>query len=235
MTRIKAIVFDKDGTLFDFQATWGVWAGRVLEDLAQGDRALLQRMAAAIDYDLDQRLILPQSIVVAGTPVEICQTLAPVINQSPDALLDALNTQAAAAPQALVPGLKDMLGTLQGMGVRLAVMTNDSERPARAHLQAAGIEDCFDMIVGSDSGFGHKPNPDPLLAILDRLNVDASCAAMVGDSLHDLHAGRAAGMTAIGVLTGLAQACDLSPAADVVLPTATELPEWLAGLPDPLV
>ncbi len=50
---------------------------------------------------------------------------------------------------------------------------------------------------------------------------------MVGDSLHDLHAARAAGMVAIGVLTGMADAATLDQSADVVLGSIAELPGWL--------
>jgi phosphoglycolate phosphatase len=50
---------------------------------------------------------------------------------------------------------------------------------------------------------------------------------MVGDSLHDLRAGRAAGMTTIGVLTGVAGAEELSPSADLILPDIGHLPAWL--------
>jgi phosphoglycolate phosphatase len=50
---------------------------------------------------------------------------------------------------------------------------------------------------------------------------------MIGDSLHDLHAARAAGMTAIAVLTGLAARDSLAPHADLVLDHIGALPDWL--------
>ena len=50
---------------------------------------------------------------------------------------------------------------------------------------------------------------------------------MVGDSLHDLDAGRAAGMRPVAVLTGIARAGDLAPHAEVVLPDIGALPAWL--------
>jgi hypothetical protein len=54
---------------------------------------------------------------------------------------------------------------------------------------------------------------------------------MIGDSTHDLDCGRAAGMTTVAVLTGLADRDDLAPHADVVLPDIGSLPGWL-GLPE---
>ncbi|MFD2856539.1 HAD family hydrolase [Seohaeicola zhoushanensis] len=50
---------------------------------------------------------------------------------------------------------------------------------------------------------------------------------MVGDSTHDLFAGRTAGMHTVGVLTGVAGHEDLAPHADVVLPDIGHLPAWL--------
>ena len=66
------------------------------------------------------------------------------------------------------------------------------------------------------------------LAFAAHIGVEPCRIAMVGDSLHDLQAGRAAGMTTIGVLTGLAEADALAPMADVILPDIGHIPEWLA-------
>ncbi|MGB3148663.1 MAG: HAD hydrolase-like protein, partial [Paracoccaceae bacterium] len=54
--------------------------------------------------------------------------------------------------------------------------------------------------------------------------------AMVGDSLHDLQSGRAAGMRTVAVLTGIAKRAELEPFADVVLADIGQLPEWIAAL-----
>ncbi|MEC9104658.1 MAG: HAD hydrolase-like protein, partial [Pseudomonadota bacterium] len=59
---------------------------------------------------------------------------------------------------------------------------------------------------------------------------DPAHVAMVGDSTHDLIAGRAAGMVTVAVLTGLADAETLGPHADVVLPHIGHIPGWLAGI-----
>ena len=49
--RVDGIIFDKDGTLFDFRATWDVWALGVIEELSEGDAALAQRIADAAVFD----------------------------------------------------------------------------------------------------------------------------------------------------------------------------------------
>jgi len=108
-------------------------------------------------------------------------------------------------------------------------MTNDTEYGARAHLGAAGVLERFDFIAGFDSGHGAKPAPGPLLAFARAVSVAPDRVVMVGDSTHDLIAGRRAGMACIGVLTGTALAEDLAPFADAVLPDIGHLPGWLAA------
>jgi len=68
------------------------------------------------------------------------------------------------------------------------------------------------------------------LAFARSLGLDPGRVVMVGDSRHDLEAGRAAGMRTIAVLTGIAGAADLAPHADTVLPDIGALPDWLDQL-----
>ena len=92
-----------------------------------------------------------------------------------------------------VPGLFEALSAL-GAGRVLGLVTNDSEAPARAHLEAHQITHHFNFISGYDSGFGSKPDPGQLLGFCAATGMRAEATAMVGDSRHDLQAGRAAGM-----------------------------------------
>ncbi|WP_342071804.1 HAD family hydrolase [Yoonia algicola] len=82
-------------------------------------------------------------------------------------------------------------------------------------------------MAGYDSGHGGKPAPGQLLAFCAETGLDADHCVMVGDSTHDLRAGRAAGMRTIGVLTGPAPREELLPLADVVLPSIGDIPGWL--------
>ena len=126
--------------------------------------------------------------------------------------------------------LTAVLGELRGRGLRIGLATNDTEAPARAHLAEAGIADLFDVISGCDSGHGAKPEPGMLLAFAHALRLDPARVVMVGDSRADLMAGRAAGMWAVGVLTGIAQHDELAPHADAVLPDIAALAAWIDGL-----
>jgi len=226
---ISALIFDKDGTLFDFTASWGAWVQGILP-LLSPDLAVQAGLASEIGFDLGAGRFAKSSPVIAGTPDQIARQIAghlPLIRF--DDLVALLNEQAARAVMQPAVDLPSVLGDLRAMGLRLGLATNDAEAAARAHLAQAGIAHLFDFVAGYDSGFGGKPAPGQLLAFAKRINIPPAQIAMVGDSLHDLHAARAAGMVAIGVLTGVAMAGELGPVADVVLPDIGHIAGWIAN------
>jgi phosphoglycolate phosphatase len=225
---IRGVVFDKDGTLFDFNATWGAWARDVLVAETERDPAQLPRLAEALGYDLEAGLFRKGSLVIASTVAEIAEAALPYVTEtSVQALIDRFNAAAINAPQVPATDLVAFVSRLKGAGLKLGVATNDGEAPARAHLGEAGVEAQFDFIAGSDSGFGGKPAPGQLHGFCAAVGVPPEACAMVGDSTHDLHAGRAAGMVTVAVLTGVADQVELAPHADVVLPSIADLPGWL--------
>lgn len=225
---IRGIIFDKDGTLFDFGSTWEAWAAAFLVRATDGDRARAAELGGHIGFDLHTQKFARDSVVIAGTPNEVADALAPHFpDQSQADLVNMLNEEAANAPQAEAVPLIPFLSALSGRDLKLGVATNDGEAPAMAHLHSAGVVPYFDFIAGSDSGYGGKPAPGQLLGFCDATGIDPSQVLMVGDSLHDLRAGRAAGMRTAGVLTGLATHDELTPFADVVRPDVGHLLAWL--------
>ena len=228
MTAVKGIIFDKDGTLFDFTATWGAWCRNFIVALASGDPALMARLADVLGYDLAQSVIRPDAIVIAQSNAEIAaqiQPLFPALDRG--VILARMDDHALGLAQIEAAPLRPLMTELRGRGLALGLVTNDSEKSARAHLAAAGIAQLFDFIAGYDSGHGGKPAPGPLLAFAQSAAIAAPQCVMVGDSVHDLLAAQAAGMIAVGVLTGIADRATLAPFADVVLGSIAELPGWL--------
>jgi len=228
---IRGLIFDKDGTLFDFHASWSVWAGRLIDGLCPGDPAEAEALAARLGFDRAARAFLPESAVIAGTMevvVDAIRATLPALDEAP--LRRMILASSAVAEQIEVAPLLPLLDRLIAGGMTLGLATNDSEAPARAHLERAGILDRFAFVAGYDSGHGPKPTPGMLAAFAAATGIPAHACAMIGDSIHDLESGRAAGMTAVAVLTGIATRAELAPHADVVLPSIEALPGWL-GIP----
>ena len=228
---IDGVIFDKDGTLFDFRASWGAWAAQLVEVLASETGISAGELGAAIGFDPAARRFDPDSIVIAGTPTEIAHDLAAALpGFAAEGLEDRLNRMAEGAPMLPAVDLAAVLGALRARGLRIGLATNDNEEAARAHLAAHGITHLFDYIAGYDSGHGPKPGPGMCAAFARQQGLDPARVAMVGDSRHDLEAGRRAGMRAVAVLTGIAGADELAPHADVVLPDIGHLGGWIDGL-----
>lgn len=221
---IKAVIFDKDGTLFDFRQSWGAWTHSLL-DVLGGDRA---HLAKVLGFDTENTDFAPDSPVIAMTTPEIAAILHPHLPSGslPD-LIALMSTQAEQAPMVPAVDLPRVLGDLVARGQTLGLATNDTEVPARRHLSDAGVIDLFSFVSGCDSGWGGKPAAGQLLAFAAQTGLPAGQIAMVGDSLHDLEAGRRAGMATVAVLTGIATAQDLAPYADVVLPNIAGLAAWI--------
>jgi phosphoglycolate phosphatase len=233
---IDGVIFDKDGTLFDFRRSWGGWTARLVRDIAAEraggpDEAQAGRLAGAIGYDLAAGVFSPDSPVIAATADDIAAALVPLLPGMTQMRLAArMNALAEVAPMAEAVPLLPVLSALHARGLRLGLATNDAEGAARAHLAAHGVVHLFEMVAGFDSGHGAKPGPGMLLAFAAQCGLTPSRIAMVGDSRHDLMAGRAAGMRTVAVLTGIAGAEELRGLADAVLPDISALGAWIDGL-----
>ena len=96
------------------------------------------------------------------------------------------------------PGASEVLATLRRAGVRLGILTRNSERIARPTLAASGLAEFFSEqdIVGRESS-APKPRPDGIYELLRRWDAAPERAVMIGDYRFDLEAGRSAGIATV--------------------------------------
>lgn len=235
VTAIQGLLFDKDGTLFDFHGTWAAWGAGLILRLSGDDPDTARRLAADLGFDLDAIGFLPGSPLIAGTLEVLIEAVMRLLPDYDETALRrmVIDETEAIRPVEIVP-LAPLLRRLTGAGLRLGVATNDAESPARAHLASAGVLADFAFVAGYDSGYGSKPGPGMLAGFCAASGLAPAACAMIGDSWHDLAAARAAGMTAVAVLSGPATRAELAPVADVILRSIADLPGWL-GLEDGMV
>jgi phosphoglycolate phosphatase len=222
------LLLDKDGTLFDFQATWASWCAGFVRDVTAGNPDRAAALARTLGFDLESRTFDHDSPMIAGTMeivVDAVQRIRPDFGET--ALRGLIRESTAAAHQVEAVPLVPLFDRFADAGLVLGIATNDGEAPARAHLERAGLVPYFAFIAGYDTGHGAKPGPGMADAFCRATGLAPAACAMVGDSRHDLASGRAAGMLTVGVLTGHANRDELAPLADVVLPDIAALPEWL--------
>jgi pyrophosphatase PpaX len=105
----------------------------------------------------------------------------------------------------------DTVQTLRHRGHEVAIVTSKSEYLAMRGLALVGLASAMDTIVGCDSSSRHKPDPEPVQVALHRLNCPPERAIFVGDSVHDLLAGKAAGVRTAAALWGAFRREDMEP------------------------
>lgn len=230
---ILGVLFDKDGTFVDFDATYGPATHAVIHRLANGDMRIMQRQADALQFLLETQRFLPASPLIAGSTLDYGAPWAKALGRTDLAALaaqiDALLAEAALSALTPLGDPARLMPNLRAAGFRLGVATNDSEASARRQIEALGLQEEFVFVAGYDSGHSQKPAPGMALAFARHIEASPAQIAMVGDSVHDLCCARAAGAKAVGVLTGPANAEQLAPYADALLKSIAELPAWLAS------
>jgi len=137
----------------------------------------------------------------AGHTIDADQ--AEVIDRRAGEIYSELNTD----PQPL-PGVRELLHTLDERGLRWAIATSSRPEQLGASIETLGLSSRPVIVDGSHVEHA-KPAPDLLLLAARQLNVEASRTWYVGDAIWDMQAARAAGMPAIGVVSGSATAEDL--------------------------
>lgn len=110
------------------------------------------------------------------------------------------------------PGAVAAVSSLRGRGIRTGVVTSKLGEAARRGLAVCGFGDSMEVVIGADDVERHKPDPTPVLHALERLAVPPERALFVGDSPHDIHAGRAARVKTAAALWGPFDRADLEPA-----------------------
>lgn len=207
--RLKALVFDLDGTLIDSK-----------KDLVISVNATLREMRRA---ELPEELVA--SYVGSGAPVLIAKALGGA--PAPEELQRALKFFLAHYEQHELdytkeyPGVRETLERLRG--VPMAVLTNKPVNISVRILEELGLAQFFDQICGGNSFATKKPDPFGAKALLNEMGVAATDAAMVGDSEVDVQTARNAGMISAIVNFGFGTHDRKAHPADVYLDRMEEL------------
>jgi pyrophosphatase PpaX len=120
---------------------------------------------------------------------------------------------------------------IRAAGHPVAVVTSKTGWLARRGLDHVGLGPHFDVIIGCDVCERHKPDPQPVYLALEQLGYEPADAAFIGDSVHDMEAGNAAGVTTIAALWGPFSREDLAASRPAhFLERMADLPRLLADV-----
>lgn len=228
LKHIKAILFDKDGTLLKYDETWGPVNRRAALAAAGGDQDLANLFLVATGYDPETRTVQVGSTLGAGNSEEIAcawHRLGAICSKAE--LIELLDQQFSEAMREAVPvsNIEGVTKAFHASGYTLGVASSDSEQAISVFLASQGVSSFYTFVAGYNSGYGHKPEPGMFIAFCEQHGLIPSQVAMVGDNPQDIEMARRsnAGLC-IAVLSGNGTAADLGPLADITLNDVSELP-----------
>ena len=130
----------------------------------------------------------------------------------------------------LFPGVRDGLDWLQAAGYRLGCVTNKAAQFTEPLLRDLGVRDSFEIVISGDTLPRSKPDPLPLLHAAAHFGAEPAEALMIGDSISDVKAARAAGFTIFCMSYGYNHGQDIRDYhPDAVLDSLTEVQGLLEG------
>lgn len=109
------------------------------------------------------------------------------------------------------PGVPVAVRALAARGIRLGVVTSKNRQGTLRGLRAAGLVDAIEVLVCADDVTHAKPHREPVDRAVALLGADPRATLFVGDSLHDMHAGRAAEVRTGAALWGPFDRAHLAP------------------------
>lgn len=187
MPRYRTLLFDLDGTLIDS-------IGLIVDSYHH-------TMAA---HGLPPQ---PDEYWTRGTGTPLTVQLAPFVSDALpiDVLVATYREYNLANHDTRVrpfPGVPEAISRLHALGCRLGLVTSKNRQGSLRGLGVAGIAHAFELIISADDVRNPKPHPEPVLRALEGLGAAPGECVYVGDSVHDLESGRAAGVATAAVVWG---------------------------------
>jgi phosphoglycolate phosphatase len=216
----KAILFDLDGTLVDSAPDITAAVNELLATRKQPPLPV-EQVKSMIGNGV--RKLVERAFAASGQPLGRAEL--------DDANRDMLPIYRRHLTRltCLMPGATEAVALLHVAGVPMGVATNKPQAATRQILLHFGLIERLRVIVGGDAVSHKKPAPDALLIALDRLGVEPSDALMVGDSVTDVIAARAAGMPIALVRGGYSVDPVERLGADFIYDSLLDLPPALQG------
>jgi phosphoglycolate phosphatase len=213
---VDAVLFDMDGTLLD---SWDALVGAYQDATTEVRGAPWPVERPDIDrvIQLSARDAFP---LLADGDLELAARIQHAFGESYRRRADQI---------ALYDGVADTLRALHESGVRLGIATSKSRVRLDRDLEQTGIAELIETTICGDEVPAAKPDPAPIVAVLERLGLDPSRVLYVGDGANDVMAAQAAGVRAVGAGYGFHPKACRAAGPEYWIEAPAELPALVAS------
>lgn len=215
--KLKAVLFDLDGTLLDTAPDLGFALNKLLE--SEG--------LSPVSIDKVRQVASEGSQGLLGLGFNITKTDSDYARYHHDFI--ELYRQNLSARTKLFPGMEEVLNSLDKMGFQWGVVTNKPTALTKQLLGDLSLADRCACIIGGCCVSQVKPHPEPLLLACERIHYNPKECVYVGDAPRDIAAAKEAGMRSIAALYGYLS-CDCTPEswqADYYIDHPKDILNWL--------
>ena len=199
MSRIKLVILDFDGTLGDTTALIVRTTQAAIRELGLPARSD-EECASMIGL----RLVEIPPVLFPGLEID-CDLYAATYRR----LFHEFDTDGAVQ---LYPNVTDTLKRLDKQGITLTIASSRSRHTLVKYIENLGLNDIIGYVLGADDVQEGKPHPEAIIKTLEKFNIPADQAVMVGDTIFDIEMGLNAGTKTCGVTYGNGSRASLAKA-----------------------
>lgn len=222
---MQVILFDKDGTLLDYEKVWGPYAKKCVNTFVDTfdkhhEKEDLEESLGVVDGEIQAN-----SVVASGTGNDIQNTFEEYAEggkewaqkqyeESFDFIYEHMD---------LLGGAKETMEALHKLGYKNVIVTSDSRKGTEAFIEKFGLDDIvLDIVAGDDNDY-NKPDIRVLNGLINRHNLRIEDMVMVGDNTSDTLLGLKEGLYTIGVLSGTSKEVEDLTGADIIIESVEDL------------
>ncbi|MCM3482776.1 MAG: HAD family hydrolase [Staphylococcus warneri] len=223
------ILFDKDGTLIEFDKSWEKIGIRLVDKLLDTfpvhDKEVAHRQLGILDDK-----IVPDSVMGSGSQGEMIKSFDDVTGQDTSEWTRNTSQELVDSREPenhWIDGVYDTIVALRQDGYKIGIVTSDTNKGVTQFLEATQSKDLFDLVISTETHAEEKPSPKVLDPLFEAYDVKPEQVVIVGDTANDMKTAINAHLgLSIGVLTGIAKREELHE-ADVIIESAKEVKQVL--------
>lgn len=226
--KADAILFDKDGTLLDFNAFWIAVSDKALSEILLRFKLKDISISALLEaLGVHNGVADVDGILCKGTYEQMGEAIYKVLckhgctatcDEVSDAVIQAYNKYSDSGEiKPICPNLTEILTKLKKQNKKLSVVTTDNEIITHKCLELLGISDIFDEVYTDDGHIPPKPDPYCITDFCKKFHLKREDLIMVGDTMTDIAFAKNAGIPSVILAKDEKSEAALSPYADIII------------------